>query len=80
MSTQAIPVEDLAELRDLQVSGRARQIRELARVGQSELARDLDVTQAAVAKWEAGERYPRGDLAAAYLRRLRALERLQRSA
>jgi len=40
-------------------SGRARKLRLLARLSQREFAQALEVTPAAIARWEAGERLPR---------------------
>jgi DNA-binding transcriptional regulator YiaG len=76
MGDPGVSVEELAEIRALLATGRAREIREQAMVGQSELARDLGVTQGAVALWEGGQRLPRGRVALDYLRVLRSLERI----
>lgn len=40
---------------------RLQQLRESRRITQAELARQASVTQQAVAKWEAGESFPRAD-------------------
>ncbi len=67
------PIEDLAEVRLLVLSGDAKAIRERARVSQSDIARELGVWPATVSRWEAGDRVPTGRAAAAYLRVLRRL-------
>jgi len=74
MTAQRVPVDDLARVRDLTLSGRAREIRETARVSKGELARWVGCSQPAITRWESGERKPTGRLAVAYLK---ALERLQ---
>lgn len=73
MSTTEIV--SLAGVRLATESGRARAIRESARVSQSEIARSLGVSQACVSRWEAGDRLPRGKPAQRYARMLRDLER-----
>lgn len=40
---------------------RLQQLRESRRISQAELAKQAKVTQQAVAKWEAGESFPRAD-------------------
>ena len=55
-----------AQLRNDICSGRARQIREKAGLTQSEVARAIDVSQAAIAKWETGKRTPTGNVAERY--------------
>jgi DNA-binding transcriptional regulator YiaG len=64
----------LAQLRADLVSGRARAIRERARLTQPELARAVGVSQSAVTQWEAGRRVPRGEAAARYARFLHELD------
>lgn len=54
-------------------SGRARELRESAGLTQGEVARDCEVTQVAVLRWERGERRPRGRNALAYHRVLARL-------
>lgn len=64
-----------SEARHAIASGRLREVRERARLSQSELASAIGVTPACVSRWEAGQRLPRGDAAerlAAELRRLEA--------
>jgi transcriptional regulator with XRE-family HTH domain len=58
------------------ISGRARELREAARLSRSELARALGTTPAWVSRWEAGLRSPRGETALKYAKLLarRALE------
>jgi DNA-binding transcriptional regulator YiaG len=56
-------------------SGRAIEIRLAAGLSQSEIATALGVSQAAVCRWEAGERRPRGDAARRYGQLLDVLER-----
>lgn len=57
-------------------SGRARRIRQAARFNQSDMARLVGVTPAAVNRWEAGERVPRESEAIAFAKALRRLEEL----
>lgn len=73
-----MPSVELAEVRHLIESGEARRVRERARVPQSEVARDLGVHETTVAKWERGQRLPRGVVALNYGRLLRQLERAVR--
>ena len=56
-------------------SGRARKVRLAARLSQREFASALDVTAAAVSRWEAGNRVPRGESAERLGELLRELER-----
>jgi DNA-binding transcriptional regulator YiaG len=65
----------LAEVRLATESGRAKAVRQAARVSQSELARNIGVSQASVSRWEAGYRVPRGKAARRYAKVLRALEK-----
>jgi DNA-binding transcriptional regulator YiaG len=66
-------VGELLDLRASIVSGEARQIRERAGLSAVALARQLDVSPAAVTRWEQGTRYPRGANATRYARLLRRL-------
>jgi DNA-binding transcriptional regulator YiaG len=66
-------VGDLLKLHDLITSGQARALRESAGISATALARDLDVNPAAVTRWEAGTRFPRGANARRYARMLRRL-------
>lgn len=52
----------------------AKRIRCAARVSQGRLAEALGVHRVSVARWEAGEREPQGELRAAYATLLRELE------
>lgn len=54
-------------------SGEARRIRERAGLSAVTIARHLDVSPAAVTRWEQGARYPRGANAVKYARLLRRL-------
>jgi transcriptional regulator with XRE-family HTH domain len=63
----------LIEGRRAATSGRGAQVRLAAGVSQNELAALVGVSQAAVWRWEAGERVPRGRYAIAYARALRQL-------
>ena len=66
-------IDDLASLRGLIESGRARQLRENAGISESNMARELEVTQAALSRWETGQRTPQGANARRYARALRRL-------
>jgi DNA-binding transcriptional regulator YiaG len=63
----------LARVRTAVRTGAARRVRLAAQITQPEIAADVQVSAAAISRWEAGERAPRG---AAALRYLRVLERL----
>jgi DNA-binding transcriptional regulator YiaG len=63
----------LAQIRELARSGRARSIRERANVSTKEVADSLGVHEATVARWETGVRSPRGPAALRYAELLRAL-------
>jgi DNA-binding transcriptional regulator YiaG len=54
----------------------ARAIREAAHVSQERLAEALSVHRVTVARWETGERSPRGRLRSRYARQLRELEQV----
>lgn len=47
-------------------SGRGRTVRAAARLSQSDVARAVGATHAAVSAWECGRRKPKGDLALRY--------------
>jgi DNA-binding transcriptional regulator YiaG len=71
-----LSVEDLlllSELRYLMASGRAREIREAARVSQGEAAIASGVTNVSISLWEARKRTPSGAGALRYAHLLRAL-------
>jgi DNA-binding transcriptional regulator YiaG len=63
----------VAEARELCRSGTAAEIREAAALSQSEIARAIGVTPAAVCRWEGGTRLPRGEPAKRLALLLRAL-------
>ena len=67
---------DLARVREKARDGTAREIRERARVSQGEIADELGVHWTTVARWETGQRAPRGELARRYARLLRELEKV----
>lgn len=54
-------VEKALALRSLPAPPERRAIRERARVSQDDIGADIGVTRAAVARWEAGTRRPRGE-------------------
>lgn len=54
-------------------SGLARALREAAEASQAEVAAACDVSHAAVARWEGGQRLPRGEAARRYVRTLTQL-------
>ncbi len=74
MSISADVAVTLARLRADVASGRAREIRELARLSQAEVAAAIGVSQPTVAGWEAGRRRPHGEPAARYADLLARLE------
>jgi transcriptional regulator with XRE-family HTH domain len=67
----------VAQLRADLATGRARAIRERARLSQAEVALALGVEQPTVARWEGG-RMPRRELAARYAEFLGQLDRMAR--
>lgn len=56
----------LSRLREQTVSGEARQIREDAKVSQSEIARVVGVPPSTISLWEGAKRVPQGDKALRY--------------
>ena len=58
----------------------ARAIRERAGVSEARLGQELGVTRGAVAKWERGDRRPRGDARLRYARVLADLKALVEAA
>jgi transcriptional regulator with XRE-family HTH domain len=72
---QTSDVEVLIEVREACRSGKARQLRLAAGLTQGEIARACGVTDAAVTRWEAGDRRPTGERAVAYGRVLREVAR-----
>lgn len=67
----------IAQLRADLRSGRARAIRERARLSQADIARAVGVDQPTVARWEAG-RLPRREHAARYADLLWQLDQMTR--
>lgn len=63
----------LVEAREAASTGSGADIRELAGLTQSELARAVRVTPSTVNRWESGGRRPTGDAALRYGRVLRRL-------
>lgn len=70
----------LARLRSDVLSGRAREIRELAHLSQGELARAIKVSPTAISLWEAGRRLPHGAAALRYAEFLAGLDDLTQEA
>jgi transcriptional regulator with XRE-family HTH domain len=66
----------LIEGRTAANSGRSERLREAAGLTQADLARLVGVTAAAVSRWEAGLRTPRGTSAIAYAKALRRVEEM----
>jgi DNA-binding transcriptional regulator YiaG len=66
-------LDELLDLPGLLESGRARQLREGARLTTVAMARQLDVSPSAVTKWELGMRLPKGANARKYARLLSRL-------
>lgn len=73
METSMIDLGLVMEAREAARSGRGERLRIAAGISQGELAAAIGVTPAAVSRWEAGERRPRGDAAVAYAQLLRSL-------
>ncbi len=81
MTTAQNEVLAIAQLRADLASGRAREIRERARLSQSEAGRAIGVHWTTVAGWESGRRVPRGGATAArYAELLWRLDRMTREA
>jgi len=59
-------LEALRKVRDRVATGEAARVRKAARVTQTEVARTIGVSHAAVANWETGRRLPRGEAALRY--------------
>lgn len=57
---------ELALVRDLAKSGRAREIRHAAHLSLSEVATAMEVSPSEVSRWERGLNSPRGELALRY--------------
>ncbi|MGO8724412.1 MAG: helix-turn-helix domain-containing protein [Acidimicrobiales bacterium] len=64
---------EIARARELIRSGRAQAIRERAGLSRLEMARSAGVDDSTIARWESGERSPRGEAAKRYARLLREL-------
>jgi transcriptional regulator with XRE-family HTH domain len=75
----AVDIRSRVEARLAARAGIARRVRERAHLSQAELATALGVSQAALSRWEAGLRQPRGEIAERYARELRKLARLTRA-
>jgi DNA-binding transcriptional regulator YiaG len=71
-----LTVDQELELRAWLTSGRAIGIRKDAGLSRSSVARDLNVAESALWRWEHGHRIPRGLHAAAYYRLLNKLARV----
>jgi len=69
----AIDAVELAQVREMVRSGRARTIRERAALSQAEIAAELGVHETTVSHWELGVRSPSSALASRYGRLLRKL-------
>lgn len=69
-------VEECRVRRSLPTPGLAREIRRAADVSQRRMAAELGVHWTTVARWERGERRPRGDMGVAYARLLTELREL----
>lgn len=69
--------ERLAEVREMCASGRARRIRQAAKLSLSEVAEDLGVTFVTISRWELGKRSPRGEAALQYLDLLQRLYKME---
>ena len=68
-------ISEVRERRNLPSPAEAIAIRKRAKVSQSRLAAELGVHRVTVARWEAGERHPRGEVVERYAAILRALAR-----
>jgi DNA-binding transcriptional regulator YiaG len=75
--TAVTEVLAVAQLRRDLLSGRARSIRERARLSQADIAHAIGVDQPTVARWEAG-RLPRREYAARYADLLWQLDQMTR--
>jgi len=73
MSTAIGLEERLRARRELPPPAMRRALRQAARLSQADVAREIGVSSAAVAYWEAGRRFPRPENLAAYVRALRIL-------
>lgn len=73
---EKIRATDLAAVRRLTASGEAQQILDAAQVSKSEAARTVDVSPAAISRWNAGQRRPCGAAAVRYGKLLEQLRRM----
>lgn len=64
----------MARCRELTANGRAREIRERARLSLAELATACGVDEGTLSRWERGQRRPRSSVALRYLAVLDALD------
>jgi DNA-binding transcriptional regulator YiaG len=71
--------ERLQALRELTTSGKAREIREAARLTESEIARSVGTHYSTVSRWESGQRLPRGEAALRYAALLDRLAKAEAS-
>jgi DNA-binding transcriptional regulator YiaG len=67
---------EIVRVRELVRSGKAKVIREQARVSRAEVARSVEVDPSTIARWEEGRRIPRGAAAIRYGEVLRELTEL----
>jgi DNA-binding transcriptional regulator YiaG len=65
----------LVEIRAALATGRVRELRQRARLSQSEFARAIGVSPAAVSRWESQARQPSEESAERLVRIMRVLER-----
>jgi DNA-binding transcriptional regulator YiaG len=79
MTTAETEMLAIAQVRVDAASGRARDIRERARLSLSEMARAVGVHTTTVAGWESGRRVPRGAAAARYAELLWKLDQISRN-
>jgi DNA-binding transcriptional regulator YiaG len=60
MQRSSLAISRTAELRNWIASGAARRVRNENHLSLDAVARELDVTAAAVLRWERGDHFPRG--------------------
>lgn len=65
----------MARCRELSANGRARSIREQARLSLAEMADACGIDEGTLSRWERGQRKPRAAVALRYLAVLEALDR-----
>jgi DNA-binding transcriptional regulator YiaG len=78
MTTAETAVLAIAQVRADAASGRARTIRQRARLSQADVGRALGVHFTTVAAWESGRRVPRGAAATRYAEFLWRLDQMTR--